>query len=96
MRGTIIDKEYKLKDVVPEHLLQEYKAYLQLHSSQEVPQNEQYDQFSLEIRKYQHQRDKMQRNLKQNLSFCPCKKTQEDKAIRSQANIKKVQTTKIK
>lgn len=57
---------------VPEHLPQVLKGFLQLDIYGEIPQIEQYGQFSSEIKRCQHQKDDMQRSLQQNLSFYPC------------------------
>lgn len=57
---------------IPEHLPQVLKGFLQLDIYEEIPQIEQYGQFSLEIRRCQHQKDNMQHSLEQILSFYPC------------------------
>ena len=70
-----------------------------MHCEWEVPQNEQYDQFSSDIRKHQHQKDKMQHNLEHILSFYPCNqiRIQCNNKIRQNKNNKRhlIHTTTI-
>lgn len=57
--------------MVSEDLQQEWMELHWMNRWLEVPQNVQYDQFSVVIRINQHQKDKMQHNLKQSLSSYP-------------------------
>lgn len=79
MKGTQcnIQAREKKKIWIPEHLQQVWKGFLHVDLYEEVPQNEQYDQFSLEIGRRQHRKDNMQHSLEQNLSFYPCQVNQE-------------------
>jgi hypothetical protein len=56
---------------IPEYLRRVLKGFLQVDIYEEIPQIEQYGQFSSEIRRCQHQKDNMQHSLEQILSFYP-------------------------
>lgn len=68
-----MSKHLSLANAVPEHLQQALVGVSQKNQQKEVPQIEQYAEFSSEIKTHQDQKDNMQPDSEQNPSFYPCK-----------------------